>query len=103
MPRGRPAAGRLCDLLVLFRAVPAEDVRQLAELTGHLQAGLFVTKFRKLFTRDETTSGWRQGFEHLREMAALKRATSSRHLRYCERAASVAKISGKWFRSNTCP
>jgi hypothetical protein len=37
----------------LVRSVPAEDVRQLQELTGHLQAGLFVTKFRKLFTRDE--------------------------------------------------
>jgi hypothetical protein len=37
----------------LVRYVPAEDLRQLQELTGHLQAGLFVTKFRKLFTRDE--------------------------------------------------
>ncbi len=37
----------------LVRHVPEEDVRQLQELTGHLRAGLFVTKFRKLFTRGE--------------------------------------------------
>jgi hypothetical protein len=37
----------------LVRHAPAEDVRQLQQLAGHLQAGLFVTKFRKLFTRDE--------------------------------------------------
>ena len=28
-------------------------MRQLQQLTGHLQAGLFITKFRKLFTRNE--------------------------------------------------
>ena len=28
-------------------------MRQLQQLTGHLQAGLFITKFRKLFTREE--------------------------------------------------
>ena len=33
----------------LVRHAPAEDVRQLQQLTGHLQAGLFITKFRKLF------------------------------------------------------
>ena len=37
----------------LVRHVPTEDVRQLQQLTGHLQAGLFITKFRKLFTREE--------------------------------------------------
>jgi hypothetical protein len=37
----------------LVRHAPTEDIRQLQQLTGHLQAGLFVTKFRKLFTRDE--------------------------------------------------
>ena len=37
----------------LVRHAPTEDVRQLQQLTGHLQAGLFVTKFRKLFTRAE--------------------------------------------------
>jgi hypothetical protein len=37
----------------LVRHAPNDDVRQLQQLTGHLQAGLFVTKFRKLFTRDE--------------------------------------------------
>ena len=37
----------------LVRHAPTEDVRQLQQLTGHLQAGLFITKFRKLFTREE--------------------------------------------------
>jgi hypothetical protein len=37
----------------LVRHAPTDDIRQLQQLTGHLQAGLFVTKFRKLFTRDE--------------------------------------------------
>jgi hypothetical protein len=37
----------------LVRHAPAEDVRALQQLAGHLQAGLFVTKFRKIFTRDE--------------------------------------------------
>src|SRR5262249_31731153 len=37
----------------LVREAPAEDVRQLALLQGHLHAGLFITKFRKVFTRDE--------------------------------------------------
>ncbi len=37
----------------LVREAPAEDVRRLQELTGHVQAGLFITKFRKLFTRAE--------------------------------------------------
>jgi hypothetical protein len=37
----------------LVREAPAEDVRALQQLAGHLQAGLFVTKFRKTFTRDE--------------------------------------------------
>src|SRR5205807_4785093 len=37
----------------LVRHAPTEDVRHLQQLTGHLQAGLFITKFRKIFTRDE--------------------------------------------------
>ena len=37
----------------MFRYAPEEDVRQLQQLAGHLQAGLFITKFRKLFTRAE--------------------------------------------------
>ena len=37
----------------LVREAPADDVRQLQHLAGHLQAGLFITKFRKIFARDE--------------------------------------------------
>jgi hypothetical protein len=37
----------------LVRHVPAEDVRNLQQLAGHVQAGLFITKFRKNFARDE--------------------------------------------------
>jgi hypothetical protein len=37
----------------LVRHVPAEDVRNLQQLAGHVQAGLFITKFRKIFARDE--------------------------------------------------
>jgi hypothetical protein len=37
----------------LVREAPAEDVRNLQQLVGHLQAGLFITKFRKIFARDE--------------------------------------------------
>ena len=37
----------------LVRHVPTDDVRNLQQLTGHLQAGLFITKFRKIFARDE--------------------------------------------------
>jgi hypothetical protein len=37
----------------LVRELPAEDVRSLQQLTGHLQEGLFITKFRKIFARDE--------------------------------------------------
>src|SRR5205085_2874188 len=35
------------------REAPPEDVRALQQLAGHLQAGLFITKFRKTFARDE--------------------------------------------------
>src|SRR5437764_14494594 len=35
------------------RHVPDDDVRALQQLAGHLRAGLFVTKFRKTFARDE--------------------------------------------------
>jgi hypothetical protein len=37
----------------LVREVPPDDVRALQQLAGHLQAGLFITKFRKTFARDE--------------------------------------------------
>jgi hypothetical protein len=37
----------------LVRHVPADDVRGLQQLTGHVQAGLFISKFRKIFARDE--------------------------------------------------
>src|SRR5207248_1288752 len=37
----------------LVRHAPADDVQALQQLAGHLQAGLFITKFRKSFTRDE--------------------------------------------------
>jgi hypothetical protein len=39
----------------LVREAPAEDVKALQQLAGHLRAGLFVTKFRKIFTRGEMT------------------------------------------------
>jgi hypothetical protein len=37
----------------LVRHAPNDDIRALQELAGHLQAALFITKFRKTFTRDE--------------------------------------------------
>jgi hypothetical protein len=37
----------------LVRHAPADDVKTLQQLTGHLQADWFITKFRKLFARDE--------------------------------------------------
>jgi Uncharacterized protein conserved in bacteria (DUF2330) len=37
----------------LVREAPAEDVRDLQRLAGHLAEGLFITKFRKIFARDE--------------------------------------------------
>ena len=37
----------------LVREAPADDVRNLQQLAGHLSEGLFITKFRKLFARDE--------------------------------------------------
>jgi hypothetical protein len=37
----------------LVRHAPTDDVRALQQLMGHLQAGLFITKFRKTFTPDE--------------------------------------------------
>jgi hypothetical protein len=37
----------------LVREAPAEDIRQLQQLAGHLRAELFITKFRKIFARDE--------------------------------------------------
>ena len=37
----------------LVRHAPKEDISELMHLAGHLQAGMFITKFRKTFTRDE--------------------------------------------------
>jgi hypothetical protein len=37
----------------LVREAPAEDVRSLQQLAGHVRSGSFITKFRKLFVRDE--------------------------------------------------
>jgi hypothetical protein len=38
---------------MLVRQVAEEEVQQLSLLLGHLQQGLFITKFRKIFTRGE--------------------------------------------------
>jgi hypothetical protein len=35
------------------RHIPNEDVDALAQLVGHLEPGKFITKFRKIFLRDE--------------------------------------------------
>jgi hypothetical protein len=37
----------------LVREAPAEDVKGLKVLAGHLKEGQFVTKFRKTFTKAE--------------------------------------------------
>ena len=37
----------------LVRHAPADDVKNLAQLAGHLQENWFITKFRKIFARDE--------------------------------------------------
>ena len=37
----------------LVREAPKEDVTALAQLAGHMQEGKFVTKFRKIFLKDE--------------------------------------------------
>src|SRR5262249_54640744 len=37
----------------LVREAPAEDLKQLKVLAGHLKEGQFVTKFRKTFAKDE--------------------------------------------------
>jgi Uncharacterized protein conserved in bacteria (DUF2330) len=37
----------------LVRHIPREDEKNLQQLAGHLQEALFVTKFRKIFARDE--------------------------------------------------
>ena len=37
----------------LVRDVPLDDVRNLQQLAGHLTESLFITKFRKIFARDE--------------------------------------------------
>ena len=37
----------------LVRHAPAEDVKNLQQLAGHLTENWFITKFRKIFARDE--------------------------------------------------
>ena len=37
----------------LVRHAPADDVKNLQQLAGHLAESLFITKFRKIFARDE--------------------------------------------------
>src|ERR1043165_9235012 len=37
----------------LVRDIPAEDAKNLTQLAGHLQESWFITKFRKIFARDE--------------------------------------------------
>ena len=37
----------------LVREAPADDVKELQKLAGHLQENWFITKFRKIFARDE--------------------------------------------------
>ena len=37
----------------LVREAPADDVRSLSQLAGHVRANLYITKFRKIFLRDE--------------------------------------------------
>ena len=37
----------------LVREAPADDVRNLQQLAGHLTESWFITKFRKIFARDE--------------------------------------------------
>ncbi len=37
----------------LVREAPADDVRNLQQLAGHLSESWFITKFRKIFARDE--------------------------------------------------
>jgi hypothetical protein len=37
----------------LVREAPQSDVRNLTDLVGHVQEGMFITKFRKIFARDE--------------------------------------------------
>jgi hypothetical protein len=37
----------------LVRRAPANDVKDLQQLAGHLAESLFITKFRKTFARDE--------------------------------------------------
>ncbi len=42
-----------CPFGYLVREAPAGDVKDLQQLAGHLAEGLFITKFRKTFARDE--------------------------------------------------
>jgi hypothetical protein len=37
----------------LVREAPPDDIKNLQQLAGHLQENWFITKFRKIFARDE--------------------------------------------------
>jgi hypothetical protein len=37
----------------LVRYVPLDDIKALRQLADYLRAGLWITKFRKIFSRDE--------------------------------------------------
>ena len=55
----RPSKERPFGYLV--REAPAEDVKELQQLAGHLQENWFITKFRKIFARDEMNDDLRDG------------------------------------------
>src|SRR5207247_2806156 len=40
----------------LVRHAPADDVKNLQQLAGHLTESLVITKFRKIFPRDEMSA-----------------------------------------------
>ena len=44
--------GGICALKA-FSHAPNEDVKNLQQLTGHMAESWFITKFRKIFARDE--------------------------------------------------
>jgi hypothetical protein len=46
-------ARQLRPIGYLVREAPADDVRALHQLSGHLTEKCFITKFRKIFTKDE--------------------------------------------------
>ncbi len=55
--QGDPAGIAKCQkdrpIGYLVREAPAEDVRGLQQLAGHVREGGFITKFRKIFLQSE--------------------------------------------------